>query len=177
MGSAPSSCVLVPEGPVRGCSPPSHPPSGSTKQAWWTPARERSLEGGSGRHPGGPPGRAAWAQRQATASCCPWAAAARLPRPWTPCPLQESAMAPEWGDVDLRTANEKDLCRCRPLSKGSGGVSEGSPSSVTGVLREEGNAGGSLGGSWGTAAMPWVTPWPHPSVHHPSVHPLIACGP
>lgn len=118
------------------------------------------------------PGRSARPQ----ASCCPWAAAARLPRPWTPCPLQESAMAPEWGSTSqARTASKKDLCRCCPPSKGPGGVSEGSPSSVTGVLREEGDAERSLEGAG--ARLPCPESHPGPIIHHPSVHPLIACGP
>lgn len=81
-------------------------------------------------------------------------------------------MAPEWGSTSqARTVSKRDLCRCCPPSKGPGGVSEGSPSSVTGVLREEGDAGGSLGGAGARVPCPGSHPGPiRQSIIHPSIH-------
>jgi len=74
-----------------------------------------------------------------------------------------------------RTVRKIDLCRHCPTSKGPGGVSEGSPRAVTGVLREEGDTGGSPGErGHGCHALGHTLAPSSWSVHHPSIHCLRA---
>ena len=71
-----------------------------------------------------------------------------------------------------RTLRKMDLCRHCPPSRGPGGVSEGSPRAVTGVLREEGDTGGSPGGAGAWPPCPGSHPGPIILVVPSSVNPL-----
>ena len=171
MGYAPSSCMLVPEGPVRGCS---HTVSSTLRQhqAGLVDARTgEETGGGLGAAPRMPAGPSSLGTAPGHSILLPMGCSCPPATPLDPMSSAGVSDGPRMGDVDLRTANKKDLCRCCPPSKGPGGVSEGSPSSVTGVLREEGDAEGSLGGAGARLPCPGSHSGPiRQSIIHPSIH-------